>query len=84
MNKLIFEYRKQLIIILILLIGLAFSVILVQKTQIFKSRASAEGLAITSPDGQPVYFKETTDQTYYETEADSIQFSAQDIEVLKR
>lgn len=84
MKDLIWQNRKGLLVILILVIGLIIATLLIQRKQIFFSRAGAEGLIITSLNGQPVTFQQTTDQSYYETEADSIQFSAGDIEVLKK
>lgn len=63
--------KKQIIITVILLLGIIFSVILVQRQQIFKSKAEVdvtEGLKIEGARGEEI----TCSEGLCETEADEV------------
>ena len=80
----ILNHKKQLILSLLLLLGLILAVFLAQNRQLFKSKASAEAVGVSSTNGAPVEVKNYGDGSYYSTTSDSVQFSVKDLEVLKK
>lgn len=48
------KIAKSVLIIIILLAGLIITLVLIKNPKIFKSKAGAEALNITTQDGQPV------------------------------
>lgn len=70
---------KSIIIVVLLLAGLAVTLYLVKNPQIFKSRAGADAIKITTPDGLKLEKRE--DGKYY-TNSDQIQIEVQDFDRL--
>lgn len=79
--------KKQIIILLILLLGLAVGLYLVQTKQIFKSRANTDiqnAVTVKDGNGNPIGPESDSDGPYYQvnTEDVNIQFDESELETL--
>lgn len=77
------NYKIQIIVMVLLLIGLAVGVFLVQKQQIFKSRASSginAALTVTDLNGKDLEYQGSG---VYNTNSLDVQIGIKDLEQLK-
>lgn len=75
--------KKQIAIVMILLLGIIISVILVQRQQIFKSRAASEinnALTVTDSEGNDLEYR---GGGVYKTRSQDVQIGIKDLEQLK-
>lgn len=70
---------KTIILVTVLIIGLVVAIVLVQTKQVFKSRASTEGLKVSSDQGEV----QREDDGTFSTDSNSIRIEINDLEKLR-